>query len=110
MTRDDEFIDSVRKCMQRRKGFEEKRMFGGTGFLLDGLMCCGIHKGRLILRLGVDAGDEALTQPHVKPFDITGKPMKGWVMINSRYLEDERVIRDWVSQAVEFVRMLPPKE
>lgn len=104
----DDFVTQVRKCLSRRRGFSEKRMFGGTGFLLNGNMCCGVHKGRLILRLGADAAEEALTLSHVKPFDITGRAMTGWVMIGERFLNGGE-IRDWVAQAAKFAGKLEPK-
>ena len=56
-------------------------MFGGVGFLLNGNMLVGVWKDSLIARLGPDEGDEALLEPHVKEFDITGRPMKGWVLV-----------------------------
>jgi len=99
----------VRTLLKRRKGFEEKRMFGGLGFLLHGNMCCGVHKGRLILRLGFDVAEEALKKKHVKPFDITGRPMRGWVMIECRLIGGEENLRDWVLLAVDFCKSLPPK-
>ena len=104
-----DLIERVRKHLRRRKGFEEKKMFGGTGFLLNGNMCCGIHKRRLILRLGIEAAEAALQQPHVKPFDITGKPMRGWAMIDERHLDDEGTLREWVLLAVGFAKTLPEK-
>jgi len=101
--------DRIRKLLKRRKGFEEKRMFGGLGFLLHGNMCCGVHKGRLILRLGKDVAEEALKKRHVKPFDITGRPMTGWVMMECRLIGGEENLKDWVLLAVDFCISLPPK-
>ena len=101
--------DRVRIILKRRKGFEEKRMFGGLGFLLHGNMCCGVHKGRLILRLGRDVADSALEKKHVKPFDITGRPMSGWVMMECRLIGGEENLKEWISLAVDFCKSLPPK-
>lgn len=103
------YEDRVRNLLKRRKGFEEKRMFGGLGFLLNGNMCCGIHKGRLISRLGIDVAEAALKEKHVKPFDITGKPMRGWVMIDCRLIADEEELKNWVSLAAQFAGKLPAK-
>ncbi|MDC0262357.1 TfoX/Sxy family protein [Planctomycetaceae bacterium] len=101
--------DRVRTLLKRRKGFEEKRMFGGLGFLLHSNMCCGVHKGRLILRLGIEVAEEALRKKHVKPFDITGRPMRGWVMIECRLIGGDENLKEWVLLAVDFCRSLPPK-
>jgi TfoX/Sxy family transcriptional regulator of competence genes len=68
----------VRKCLARKKGIGEKKMFGGVGFLLNGNLLVGVWKDSLIARLGPEEGDEALKEPHVKVFDITGRPMKNW--------------------------------
>src|SRR5690349_14731029 len=78
----------VRDALARTKGIEEKRMFGGVGFLLRGNMLVGVWKDSLIVRLGPDDGETALTEPHVKPFDITGKPMKGWVLVGPEALDN----------------------
>ncbi len=84
-------------------------MFGGLGFFLHGNMCCGVHKGRLILRLGIDVAVEALKKKHVKPFDITGHPMRGWVMMECRLIGGDENLKEWVLLAVDFCRSLPPK-
>lgn len=106
---DSKYEDRVRKLMKRRKGFEEKRMFGGLGFLLNGNMCCGIHKGRLILRLGEIVAEHALNEDHVKPFDITGRPMRGWVMVDCLQIADDDELKNWVSLAAQFASRLPAK-
>ena len=73
--------ERIRQALARKKGVEEKKMFGGVGFLLNGNMLVGVWKDSLIVRLGPDEGEEALKEPHVKEFDITGRPMKGWVLV-----------------------------
>lgn len=86
-----------------------KKMFGGTCHLLNGNMVCGVYKDFLILRLGGDKGIEALKSSHVKPFDITGKPMKGWVMVNQKGFQTENELENWLNLAREFVQTLPAK-
>jgi len=95
--------------MARRKNVEEKMMFGGVGFLLNGNMLVGVWKDALIVRLGPDGYEDALLEPHVKEFDITGKPMKNWILVEPKgVVEDER-LKDWIQRAVKFVGKLPPK-
>lgn len=84
-------------------------MFGGIGFLLGGNMCVGVWKEFLILRLGPEQAATALTQPGVKAFDITGKPMRGWVMVDAADLHDRPTLQAWIDQAIHFVRTLPVK-
>ena len=99
----------IRQRLAARKNVEEKKMFGGVGFLLNGNMLVGVWKDSLIVRLGPDEGDEALKEPHVKEFDITGRAMKGWVLVEPKGVEDDEHLRAWIQRAVEFVGMLPAK-
>ena len=84
-------------------------MFGGVGFLLDGNMCVGVWQNSLIARIGLDAYDAALDEPHVVEFDITGRPMRGWVMVEPDGLENDESLRDWLNRAIAFVQTLPRK-
>ncbi len=89
-------------------GASTKKMFGGTCHLLHGNMLCGVHKNSLIVRVGHEVAAEALEEPHVEPMDITGRPMKGWVMIEPKGYEGES-LRGWLERARAFVSILPPK-
>jgi hypothetical protein len=106
---DETIVARVRPLLSRRPGFSEKKMFGGVGFLLDGNMCVGVWKDFLIARVGPDAYAEALTKRGAKEFDITGRPMKGWVMVEPGGMRDDIKLGGWVEQSVEFVRGLPKK-
>lgn len=109
MPYDQRLADRVRPLLSRKHGFAEKKMFGGIGFLLEGNMCVAVWKHFVILRLGPEQATAALEQPGVQEFDITGRPMKGWVMIDGAAIHGDSDVSDWVAQAVEFVRALPPK-
>lgn len=89
-------------------GTTRKKMFGGTCHLINGNMMCGVYKDYLILRLGEHQAHEALRQAHVKPFDITGKPMKGWVMVSEAGFKGA-ALATWLQKAREFAAALPPK-
>ena len=65
---------------------DRKNMFGGTCYLINGNMLCGVYRDCLILRLGPEGANKALRDPQVRPFDVSGKPMKGWVMIEASTL------------------------
>ncbi len=101
--------ERIRRGLARRKNVEEKKMFGGVGFLLNGNMLVGVWKNSLIVRLGPEEGDEALLEPHVKEFDITGRAMKGWVLVAAEGVEDDEQLRTWIQRAVKFVGKLPAK-
>ncbi len=89
-------------------GTTRKKMFGGTGHLLDGNMMAGVHRDHLVLRLSEEDGAAALEEPFVEPFDITGRPMKGWVMVEPEGTEGDALDR-WLALAREFAQSLPPK-
>ncbi len=97
----------IRDALARKKGIEQKKMFGGVGFLLNGNMLVGVWKDSLIVRLGPDEGEGALLEPHVREFDITGRAMKGWAMVGSEGVEDDDQLKDWIQRAVKFVGKLP---
>jgi TfoX/Sxy family transcriptional regulator of competence genes len=99
----------VRRRLARRKHVEAKAMFGGLGFLLNGNLLVGIWKESLVVRLGPDASGDALREPHVGAFDITGRAMKGWVLVAPQGVEDDDQLRGWIERAVKFVGKLPPK-
>jgi hypothetical protein len=84
-------------------------MFGGIGFLLNGNMLVGVWKDCLIVRLGDDQGEEALLEPHVREFDITGRPMKGWVLVQPEGVEADDQLKEWIKRAVNFVGKMPEK-
>jgi TfoX/Sxy family transcriptional regulator of competence genes len=90
------------------RGAVRKKMFGGTCYTLKGNMVCGVYRDFLVLRLGEKQAAEALKLPEVGPFDITGKPMKGWVMIAAAPLTDEATAR-WIEKARAFAKSLPAK-
>ena len=101
--------ERIRQTLGRHKGIEEKKMFGGVGFLLSGNMLVGVWQTSLIVRIGPDRYDAALKKPHVREFDITGRPMKGWIMVEPDGIEQDRQLKDWIEQATAFVETLPAK-
>ena len=84
-------------------------MFGGVCHLISGNMFCGVYKDYLILRLGDEKAGEALRKSSVRPFDITGRPMKGWVMVAGEGFKKDDDLRGWLNQAKKFAKTLPPK-
>lgn len=109
MAFDENLAARIRKGLGRKKGIEEKKMFGGLGFLLNGNMLVGVWKNSMIPRVGPDDYEDVLLEAHVKEFDITGKPMKGWVMIEPEGVQDEMQVKAWIQRAVKFVGKLPGK-
>src|SRR5579864_3134416 len=101
--------ERIRQALARRKNVEEQKMFGGVGFLLNGNMLVGVWKDSLIVRLGPDQAEEALLEPHVEEFDITGRPMKGWVLVEPEGVIGDDQLSAWIQRALKFVGSLPAK-
>lgn len=90
-------------------GFSRKTMFGGVGYLLNGNMAFGILKDNLIVRCGPASYAQCLTQPGVTPFDVTGRPMNGWVMVAADTIEDDTPLTVWLERGRDFAATLPGK-
>jgi TfoX/Sxy family transcriptional regulator of competence genes len=109
MAFNEELAERIRQGLARRKGIEAKKMFGGIGFLLNGNLLVGVWKDSLIVRLGPDSYDDALLEPHVSEFNITGRAMKGWVLVALEGVEADDQLKGWLQRAVKFVGKLPAK-
>ena len=109
MAYDEGLAQRVRDILVDRVGIEEKKMFGGLSFMLGGNVACGVIKEDLIVRVGPDADAAALEKPSARPFDFTGRPMKGWVMVAQDGLEADEDLEDWVQMGLQFAVTLPPK-
>ena len=102
--------ERIRHGLVRKKGIEERKMFGGIGFLLHGNMLVGVWKDSPLVRLGPEQSDEALKEAHVSEFQITGRgTMKGWVLFAPEGIEDDDQLKDWIERTVKFVGTLPGK-
>ena len=89
--------------------FVEKKMFGGVGFIIHGNMACGVYKESLIVRVDPTKHAALLKKPGARVFDITGRPMKGWLMVDPDGCKTAKQLGGWVKQSVEFALTLPPK-
>jgi len=102
-------VERIRHLVARQRGVTEKKMFGGVCFLLNGNLLVGVWKDSLIARIGKDDYESALLKAHVSEFDITGKPMTGWVMVNPEGIDSDHQLNQWIEQTKVFVRTLPIK-
>ncbi|MGH3129773.1 MAG: TfoX/Sxy family protein [Gaiellaceae bacterium] len=109
MAYSDELANRVRAALGDRSNVGERKMFGGLAFMHHGHMFSGVLAEQLVLRLGPDAAERALEQPHTAPMDFTGRPLKGYVYVAQAALKNADDIRRWLEQAIEFVESLPPK-
>jgi TfoX/Sxy family transcriptional regulator of competence genes len=109
MAYDEQLAERVRAQLAAEDAITEKAMFGGIAFLLAGNMAVGVSRDELMVRVGPEASDDALAQPHARMFDMTGRPMKGWIRVAQDGLETDDQLASWVRRGTEFARSLPPK-
>ena len=109
MAYDEGLAHRVGEVLAARADIIEKKMFGGVGYLLDGNMACGVHGDRLIVRVGPERYAHAQAQPHTREFDLTGRPMKGWITVGPEGYESAEELAAWVEQGLDFAGSLPPK-
>jgi TfoX/Sxy family transcriptional regulator of competence genes len=87
----------------------KKKMFGGIGYLLNGNMAFGIWKNSLVIRCGADAYARCLDLPGVAAFDVTGRPMAGWVLVEPDAFVDEDALSGWLERGRDFAATLETK-
>lgn len=109
MAHSERVASRVREILAEAEDVEERKMFGGLVFMLNGHMCCGVIRDDLMLRLGSDRAEQALREPHVLPMDFTGRPLKGYVYVAPPGLRTEARLRQWLRLARDYVATLPPK-
>lgn len=109
MAYDPGLAERLRALLSGRAGLVERAMFGGVAFLVNGNMSVGVWKDALIARLPDNTWEEALRRPGARVFDITGRAMAGWVLVDPPGLASEEALRDWVDESVAFAAALPAK-
>ena len=109
MAYDEGLVHRMRELLAEGPEVAEKKMFGGVAFLLQGNMACGVLNDDLIVRVGPDRHEEALAAPHTRAFDVTGRPMTGWVMVGLRGHAEDEDLQRWLQQGLAYAGSLTPK-
>jgi TfoX/Sxy family transcriptional regulator of competence genes len=109
MPYDEKLAQRMRHELMGLPNLEEKKMFGGVGFLINGNMACGVHKNLMIVRVGPHRFRQALSQAYTKVFDMTGKPMAGWITVEAPGFQSDEDLKSWMKQGLDFVSTLPAK-
>jgi TfoX/Sxy family transcriptional regulator of competence genes len=110
MAYDEEFAQRVRELLAEEDGVTEKAMFGGLAFLVGGNMAVGVsNTAELMVRVGPEGTDDALSRPHTRLFDMSGRPMRGWILVAREGVETKRQLAPWAERGVRFARTLPAK-
>ena len=109
MAFDELLADRVRACLQHVGGVSERKMFGGLAFLSHGNMCFGVLGEDLLVRVGPEAYAASLALPHVREMDLTGRPLRGVVVVDAAGLGEDGPLGAWLDRGLAFTDSLPPK-
>lgn len=107
MAYDEGLARRLRDLLASQPELSERRMFGGVCFMLAGRMCCGVIGTNLVVRIGGEAYDAAAREPHVRPMDFTGRPLRGFLYVAPPGCRTDRALSRWLDRAVELVNALP---
>jgi TfoX/Sxy family transcriptional regulator of competence genes len=106
---DEALAERVREALIGRADVSERKMFGGIAFMLAGNMAVGIVGDDLMVRLGPEDAERALAEPHVRPMDFTGRPMKNMAFVDPQGTEADEDLAAWVDAGADYASSLPPK-
>jgi TfoX/Sxy family transcriptional regulator of competence genes len=107
---DEALADRIRELLAPREAVTERKMFGGIGFMVGGNMACGVSSSsELIVRLDPEDYDDGVAEPGARPFDMTGRPMKGWILVDPEVIASDEDLAGWVDAGADFAASLPPK-
>jgi len=109
MAYDEDLADRIRELLSARAEVSERKMFGGIAFMVAGNMACGVLGEDLIVRLGDEEAEKALTEDGVRPFDFTGRPMKTTVYVGPERTSDDTGLTEWVEAGAAYAASLPAK-
>lgn len=109
MAYDEHLAERIGAALADIDGVGERKMFGGIAYLHRGNMVCGVVGDTLMLRLGAERAEAALDEPHTRPMDFTGRPMRGMVYVDPPGFKADAELAAWVARAMEFAGTLPPK-
>lgn len=110
MAFDEGLAHRIREMMADRPGITEKRMFGGLCFLVDGKMLGGIIGDDLMARVGPVNYAAAMAKPHVRAMDFTGRPLKGFVYVDSAGIESDAELWEWLDAGYQFALTAKPSK
>ena len=109
MAYDEGLAERVRDLLALGQEITERKMFGGVAWMTAGNMACGVIGDELIVRLGAEDAERALAEPHTRPFDFTGKPMRGFAVVQAAGTEGDEELAAWVEAGLAHAASLPPK-
>ena len=110
MPHDEDLANRIRELLADEDGVDEQRMFGGLAFLVGGHMAVAASgRGGLMVRVDPEQADELLEKPHAEPFEMRGRPVRGWLRVAADGVRTKRQLEPWVRRGAAHARSLPPK-
>jgi TfoX/Sxy family transcriptional regulator of competence genes len=110
MAYDEDLADRIRELIAAERGVDEKRMFGGLAFLINGNMSVAVSRqGGLMVRIPPVETEKLLAREHVEPMIMAGREARGWLRVSSDGVKTKRQLRSWVTRGVDYAKSLPPK-
>ncbi|HEY0636129.1 MAG TPA: TfoX/Sxy family protein [Pseudonocardiaceae bacterium] len=109
MAYDEGLAERLREVLAGEPGVDERHMFGGLAMMVDGHLAVGVHRDALMVRVGADAHDRLLAEPDTRVFDLTGRVMRAWVLVDPPGCATDEDLRRWVGHGLAHARSLPPK-
>lgn len=101
--------DDIRSRIADHPGVTENEMFGGIAFMIRGNMAVGVSGDELMVRVGKEAHDQAVAKPGARIFDLSARPMRGWVVVTRKGFATDAELDTWIEQGVAYAESLPPK-
>jgi TfoX/Sxy family transcriptional regulator of competence genes len=110
MAYDEDLANRIRELLGSERGVEEKRMFGGLAFLINGNMSVAASgKGGLMVRVPPEDTEKLLARAHVSPMVMAGREARGWLRVAAEGVKTKRQLESWVTRGVGYARSLAPK-
>lgn len=106
---DEQAAERVRRALSRRRDLVETRMMGGTVFMVDGSMCCGVTGSALMIRVGREAYAGVLARPHVRPMEFAGRRPRGFVLVDPAGYRTDAALMSWLQRGLDYIATLPAK-
>jgi hypothetical protein len=108
MAYDASTAERVRKVLSGRRDVIEKKLMGGLSFMVKGAMCCSISgKGGILVRVGPAAHERMLGEPHVRPVEMAGRTVAGFVRVDPDGYRTDAALKKWIQRGLDFVVTLP---
>jgi len=109
MAYDEDLAERMREVLSGQPGVDERKMFGGLAFMVNGHMACGIVGDELMVRVGPERQQDVLSLPHAREMTFTGKSMKSMVYVSRDGFASDEDLAAWMARGVDFARSLPVK-